>query len=440
MSAFCTACGASLKAEDRFCMRCGAAAPNTQATSNPAPSVEGSAPEGGARGSRARGPLGLAAAVIGVGLAAGAVYWGIREQTPSAPPPPPAATAPTANAADSAARRRTPPASLPPVAISQDSPAAQPPTVQQSAQVGLARSADTVVASSPAAPAKGLWMFSSGEDGVQLMFKRDHADEDGIIRFVCDVDDGVVWALDLAVLDDKVEALAARPGGLDMTISGEKDVATVARGYPASAPGETAIAWEMPRSTALIGSFTAPEFEIRAPGLSIKAADGGRQDSLTAFAKACPPVADHAADKLGWGTQTNRGFGYRLDVPKGLLRLVAGDRFVRRYLAEASDAELVVQNRVNATNQPLAKAIADETPALDKVVYQRRTKSFIVISGFSGERIVYYKARSTCGDANVVSFTLSYKTESRGSYDAIAERISKSFDRTTAADGTPLCP
>ncbi len=442
MSAFCTSCGAPLKAENRFCTQCGGAvkkpnlhiAPEALPAPSPPPVITGAGHA--AKNPRARGPLGAIVAVLVAGLAGGAAFWILREQPLSRSPVKSVATAPVATPNAPVATQVA--VQPPPVSAAPDPVATNPPAGRQESPAPAEPKRIAAPTGSPA-PARGVWMLSSDSYGVQLLFKGSRAAEDATIRFVCNRDDGVVWIVSRAVLDHEVEALAGQAHGLDMTISGGGGP-IVARGYPASAPGETVVAWEISRSLELMRAFAAPRLAIRAPGLSIGRDSGDNEENLSAFSQACPPVAGVETDPLGWGTQTNRGYGYRLDIPKGLLRLAAGDRFARRYVSDADDAELIVQNHVNATGQPLALAIADETPKLGKVVYQRRAHAFVAISGYAADRIVYYKARSTCGGANIVSFTLTYKAELRGTYDPIAERMSKSFDRTTSADGTLLCP
>ena len=417
MNRFCVQCGKALAQGDRFCTGCGAQvtaetatpvaepvaqapppATKPQASSPPSPPVASS--PGPLAHPATAGARGLALALAGAAVAAGAALWALR-----GPQAPPSAQAPTSKAAQQA----------PP------SPQAQQP-------------------SSPAA--RPAWSFSSNEDGVQLiLFGPNKADDDpGLLRFVCNLDDGTIWVNSRAILDDKVDALAKERHQLDLAIVGEGGKKIVAEGYPASAPEGTSVAWELPRSMALMRAFTAPEFAAQAPGLSIRARDADHDENLAAFSQACPPVDINEGDTLGWGTQTSRNYGYRLDIPKGLFRIVSGDRFGRRYESETLDGNLVVANRVNATQEPLLAAIRDELPKLDKVTYERRTGKFVVLSGFSGGSIVYYKARATCDNADIAAFTLTYDAKARTVFDPLIARMSKSFDATTGANGEPLCP
>jgi hypothetical protein len=407
MNRFCVQCRKALNADDRFCTACGAQVAADTPPQAAEPVAHEPLPAQRATRPTAPGARAFALALAGVAVAAGAAFWALR--APQAP-----STAPAAMT------------TAPPAAALTAAPQAPPPVAQQPS----------------AAPARPTWSFSSNEDGVQLILlgPRKTDDDPGLLRFVCNLDDGTIWVNSRAILDDKVDALATQRHQLDLAIVGEGGRKIIAEGYRASAPEGTSVAWELPRDMALMRTFTAPEFAAQAPGLSIRAADAEHAESLAAFSQACPPVEINEADALGWGTQTSRNYGYRLDIPKGLLRIASGDRFGRRYESETLDGNLIVANRVNATQEPLLAAIRDELPKLDKATYERRTDKFVVLSGFSGGSIVYYKARATCDNANIAAFTLTYDAKARAVFDPLIARMAKSFDATMGANGEPLCP
>jgi len=290
--------------------------------------------------------------------------------------------------------------------------------------------------------AGGRWVFSSNEDGIQAIYLKDDmaGSGSGLFRFVCDTDDGVVWMNSQALAGDEAEKRAATRHGLDLTLTGGGRSITV-EGYTTLAPEGASSSYEAPRSEELLAILAAPDLAITAPSLSLR---GAGTVVLGDFVRACPAVASlGAGDKQGWGTLTSRVAGYRLQIPRRLFRIVQGDRFGRLYESDIGHARLQVASQVNALEQTLDAAVrmgTIELPALDKKTYQAATKDWIAVSGLSGKSIVYFKARTTCDDANFVSFRLSYDEAARETFDPVAARISKSLDTNTLSDGSPLCP
>lgn len=288
--------------------------------------------------------------------------------------------------------------------------------------------------------APGSWVFSQSEDGVQVYWLPRTSAPDGpaLFRMVCNREDGVVWFNSQALGSDAVEKRAAPRRQLDLVLKGDGLKVTL-EGYVSAAPEGATAAWEELRTADLARIVSAPDFTVTGPGFVL---DGNGASALADFAVACPPVAEPATDALGWGTLSSLANGYSLDVPRRLFRIVRGDRFGRAYESE-SGATLTVMAGVNALQQNLESAIRQGTaglPDLDRETYRRISRESAVVSGMSGDSIVYYKARATCGGANFASFVLVYTPAERGIYDAVVTRMSRSFDRTTLPDGRPLCP
>lgn len=286
----------------------------------------------------------------------------------------------------------------------------------------------------------GGWVFSQSEDGVQVYWLPRTSAPDGpaLFRMVCNQEDGVVWFNSQALGGDAVEKRTAQRRQLDLVLQGDGLKVTL-EGYVSAAPEGATAAWEELRTADLARLVSAPDFTVTGPGFVL---NGNGASALTDFAVACPPVAEPAADALGWGTVSSLANGYSLDVPRRLFRIVRGDRFGRTYESE-SGATLTVMAGVNALQQSLESAIRQGTaglPDFDRETYRRISRDSAVVSGMSGDSIVYYKARATCGGANFASFVLVYAPAERGIYDAVATRMSRSFDRATLPDGRPLCP
>ena len=288
--------------------------------------------------------------------------------------------------------------------------------------------------------ANGRWLFSSNEDGIQVIYLRTAAADDaGLFRLACNTEDGVLWMNSRALAGDEVEQRATTRHRLDLTLTGGGR-SLVVEGYVSRAPEGASTSYEAPRSSDLMAILGAPDFSVSGPSLTVRA---GGASGLAAFVRACPAVASRNDDKLGWGTITSLVNGYRLQYPRRLFRVTAGDRFGRAYEADAGHARLVVMAHVNALGQTLADAVkAGEAglPALDQETYRSVTGDSVVVSGVSQGTIVYFKVRATCANANFVSFTLRYDAGAREMFDPIVARMSRSLDARTLPRGQPLCP
>ena len=285
------------------------------------------------------------------------------------------------------------------------------------------------------------WTFSSNEDGIQALYSRGASAANPVLfRMACNTEDGVVWMNSQALASDDVEKLARTRHRLDMTLVGAGRTLAI-EGYVTRAPEGASISYEIPRTSELLAIVAADDFAATGPSLSLHAAG---TKALGEFARACPPATAPATwDKYGWGTTTSPVNGYRLDIPRRLLRITWGDRFGRAYESDTGNASLLVMSQVNALEQSLADALRagqGGPPVLDTETYRHATSDSIVLSGLSRGAVVYFKVRTTCGNANIVSFTLTYDASARETFDHVAARMSKSFDAKTLPDGRPLCP
>jgi hypothetical protein len=281
------------------------------------------------------------------------------------------------------------------------------------------------------------WMFSDNEDGTQVLFARDG--QAPLFRIVCNREDGVIAFNSQALAGDAVEERASARHRLDATLSGGGSRLEL-EGYVATAPEGASVAWETPYGAELLKILSAPDFAVAGPSLSLKS---GAAPALAQFVAACPPPAAAAPEPLGWGTVTSVANGYRLDIPRKIFRIVRGDRFGRGYEAETGNATLAVLAQVNAMQQGLEQAMKEGVaglPDLERETYRRVTRDSAVVSGTVGGAIVYYKARATCGGANIAYFVLTYESQARATFDPIVTRMAKSFDATALAAGRPICP
>jgi len=287
----------------------------------------------------------------------------------------------------------------------------------------------------------GDWVFSRTEDGIQALFLRDPAaaDQAPLLRLVCDEQDGVIWINSQALTGDAVQKRAEQRHQLDLTLRTDgHDL--VLEGYPTLAPEGASVSWEVQRSGQFLGVLSASDLTIAGPALKIGRRTGS---ALLEFVRACPPVARAGRDSVAWESRTSLENGYRIEIPRGLFRIVQGDRFGRLYRSEAGNATLAVMAGPDATQQGLEAAMKAGTaglPVLDRETYRSVGRRSAVVSGQVGNSIVYYKARATCDGANIAYFVLTYDAALRETFDPIVTHMSRSFDATALPGGKPLCP
>lgn len=282
--------------------------------------------------------------------------------------------------------------------------------------------------------ADGGWAFSSTEDGIQAIFARTGGEP--LFRLSCNLDDGTLWMNSQALPAEEVEKRAATRHALDLTLSGGGGRQAI-EGYVTRAPEGASTSWDVTYTPELLALLGASDLALAGPAIAVK----GGAPALAEFVRACPAPASLPAD--GWGTLTSRADGYRLDLPRSLFRLVAGDRGGRRYVSESGNAELVVGAQANALDQTLMEAARADTlavPRLDRETLRVENARTIVLSGPAGGRTVYFKARATCDNATFAWFRLSYDAAARADFDPVVTRMAKSFDATAMPDGTPICP
>lgn len=287
----------------------------------------------------------------------------------------------------------------------------------------------------------GDWVFSRTEDGIQALFLRDPAaaDQAPLLRLVCNEEDGVIWINSQALTGEAVEKLAQQRHQLDLTLRADSHD-LVLEGYPSLAPEGASVSWEVPRNGRVLGILSTPDLVIGGPALKI-----GRRsaNALAEFVRACPPVARAGRDNMAWESRTSLENGYRIEIPRGLFRIVQGDRFGRLYRSEAGTATLAVMGGPDAMQQGLEAAMKAGTaglPKFDRETYRAIGRRSAVVSGYAGDSIVYYKARATCDGANIAWFVLTYDAALRETFDPIVTHMSRSFDATSVPGGKPLCP
>jgi hypothetical protein len=408
MTRYCSACGAALADDDRFCMGCGAKVVADDAATSPEPvpppppdppSPRPSEPE------TAIAPM------------------------PTAPPPPPRG-------------RRVPWSGigLAVVALA----ALGGGAAWYLAHRADGESADTTgggsASTTPPAATTGTWHFSATEDGITALFRREGASAEAPapFRLDCNGDDGVISFL--AMVPEGASDRVASSADRKIRLRGDGR-ATDLVGHLVSAPGETAIGFEIDNTSASHATIGAADFAVATPIGSVAAGTGAERAGLVAFLAACPapPVAPSDAAPR-WRTLTRATQGVRLAIPAGLFRLVAADRTGRAWEALDGRAAMTFSARPNATEAGFPDAAREDLPALDTVTYRTQGRDWVAVSGVVGTRVVHAMGRRTCGGSDVATFTVTYEPADDATYAPLVRRMAESFLVDRMPDGRSLCP
>jgi hypothetical protein len=287
----------------------------------------------------------------------------------------------------------------------------------------------------------GDWVFSRTEDGIQALFLRNPAaaDQAPLLRLACNEEDGVISINSQALTGEAVLKRARQRHQLDLTLRAD-GYDLVIEGYPSLAPEGASVSWEIPRGSDVLKVLSSPNLTVNGPALSLGRRAGS---ALLEFVRACPLVVRAGRDSVAWESRTSLENGYRIEIPRGLFRIVQGDRFGRLYRSEPGNATLAVMGGPDAMQQGLEAAIKAGTaglPVLDRETYRAIGRKSAVVSGHAGNSIVYYKARATCDGANIAYFVLTYDVALRETFDPIVTHMARSFDATSLPGGKPLCP
>ena len=165
----------------------------------------------------------------------------------------------------------------------------------------------------------------------------------------------------------------------------------------------------------------------------MKAWKGRMPATAVAIWLACGPAQlAYAALGEDWKEYRNERFGLNLLYP--------GDVFAPDRAAEAGDgqlfqsegggARLLIGALVNDLGFSLASYqsyIAHKSYGQYKIDYHPLGQNWFVLSGEGNGRIFYEKVMFSCGGRLINSFALLYSSNERAKFDAILERMEKSF-------------
>jgi serine/threonine-protein kinase len=123
--------------------------------------------------------------------------------------------------------------------------------------------------------------------------------------------------------------------------------------------------------------------------------------------------------------------GFEL-VPRGWQAAPAHPDFKgRKFVSPDGSAWMVVYATPTSddSREPQAYAYVDD----ERITYQRRTRRFVVVSGYRGDRIFYRKSNLACGGTRWHTISLEYPVAAKRQMDAVVTSIAHGMNRYDAA-------
>lgn len=130
-------------------------------------------------------------------------------------------------------------------------------------------------------------------------------------------------------------------------------------------------------------------------------------------------------------TYSNARFGYSIQFPLGLLEMQAesdnGDGTT--FVSKDGSVEMRVWGQHNALSRSVRTEYAEALKRADTdFTYKSLLKNGFAISGTAGDKIYYQKTLYRAGKGGVFyTFTIEYPMSERVKYDAVVQRIVRSF-------------
>jgi len=141
-----------------------------------------------------------------------------------------------------------------------------------------------------------------------------------------------------------------------------------------------------------------------------------------------------------WVVYSNERFGFSIGYPADIFTPAGEPKEDSRYFVSADGkARLMVSASVNTTNETLLsyRAFVVRTSYSGaRITYSRSDSRHFVLSGYKGDEIFYERVEMACRGRLVSGWQIVYPTVERGTYDAIVERMSRTWRPETPS----ACP
>ncbi len=99
----------------------------------------------------------------------------------------------------------------------------------------------------------------------------------------------------------------------------------------------------------------------------------------------------------------------------------------RKFLTspDGSASLTILEQRADANMAPYMRSVTERDG--ERVTYRQRGQSWIVVSGFKGDRIFYRKAMLACGDTVWHQIAFEYPAAEKRAYDRFVTRAEKAL-------------
>lgn len=142
-------------------------------------------------------------------------------------------------------------------------------------------------------------------------------------------------------------------------------------------------------------------------------------------------LSNVSASDFAWKRIEVPANGVSLKVPLGVFEPVDNDADAGRLFASADrKAQLLVGAFANVDNRSIAehqRFVIDTKYATANLDYAPRRRNWFVISGTMDTRTFYHRVTFTCRRRQINSWAMIYPTAQKGFYDALVERMHRSF-------------
>ena len=145
-----------------------------------------------------------------------------------------------------------------------------------------------------------------------------------------------------------------------------------------------------------------------------------------------------AVGQSKYSTYNNARFGYSIQFPLDLLEMQgeADNGDGATFISKDGSAEMRVWGQNNALNRSVRDEYAEALKRADTTfTYKSLLKNGFAVSGTSRDKIYYQKTLYRPGKGGVFyTLTIEYPAAERAKFDAVVQRIVKSFKFDPSAD------
>ena len=132
---------------------------------------------------------------------------------------------------------------------------------------------------------------------------------------------------------------------------------------------------------------------------------------------------------MNWARDSEHGLSFA--YPPDVFFPVAGDQKPSfRYYSDGKAAKLLIGSWTNENRMAPGAVkdwMIDNTGGYDEIVYRPGGRSWFVVSGYRGDKIVYQKVMFSCAGRLINILALVYPIAERAAFDPVVERMEDNF-------------